>query len=121
MILQTIPNAIVPSLVLPVSLKRTREHPCSNHANQQLRKIKEHKVNYINITPLNRKHSNIQCNCHHCKQFDYANTTALSQLEQPSGLAVVELIRAIDSETWERHNHYMLSPRKPRPYNKYQR
>jgi hypothetical protein len=81
---------------------------------------KTYMVKETSDTPLHRQHTNIHCNCHQCKQFDYANTTALSQSEQSSHSAVVELIQAIDSETWERYNYYILSPRQPRPYNKYQ-
>jgi hypothetical protein len=69
-------------------------------------------VNYTNVTPLHRKHINTQCNCHQCKQFDYAGTAALSQLERPSRFVAIELLRAIDSETRERHDYFMLPPRK---------
>ena len=77
-------------------------------------------MNYTSTTPIHRKHSNVQCNCHLCKRFDYADTVVAPQQEQLPRFGVVELIRAIDSETWERHDYYMLSSRKPGPYNKYQ-
>ena len=82
--------------------------------------LKAYAVNDTNDTLLHRKHANVQCSCHHCKRFDHANTTTLDQPEQLPHPAVIELIQAIDSETWERYN-YILVPRKPRPYNKYQR
>lgn len=78
-------------------------------------------MNYTNNVPAHRKHANIQCNCRQCKQFDYADTTVLALLGQPSGSAAVELMRAIDSETWEHHYHYMPVSRRTRSYNKYQR
>jgi hypothetical protein len=76
-------------------------------------------MNCTNDTPLRRKHSDSQCNCHQCKQFDYADTTILTLLEQLPRSSAVKLLQAIDSETWERHYYFMLSPRKA--YNKYQR
>ena len=69
-------------------------------------------------TPSHRKHANSQCNCRQCKQFDYANTVNLSPVEQPSCLAVVEWVGAVDSETCERYDYYMVSPRKPIPIHK---
>jgi len=75
-------------------------------------------MNYANDTHLHRQHSNVQCNCRQCKQFDYADTAVLPPLGQPPRLVAVELVRTIDSETWERHSYYMPTSR---PYNKYQR
>lgn len=81
--------------------------------------LKQYVVNDTPDIALHRKHANIECNCHQCKQFDYAKTSTLAQTEQLPHPAVIEFIQAIDSETWERYN-YMFSPRKPRQYNKYQ-
>ncbi len=78
-------------------------------------------MNYTKNTTLDRKHPNIQCNCRQCKQFDYADTSVIQLLGKPPRFGAVELIRAIDSETWERHYYYMSASRTPRPYNKYQR
>ena len=78
-------------------------------------------MNLTNSTPLHRKHSNILCNCRHCKQFDYADTAILPPLEQPSRFVVVELIRAINTETGKRHDYCIVPSQKSRPYNKYQR
>jgi hypothetical protein len=122
---QTIPQAIpkeVPSpTVLAVCLKRTRRYlrskggttigrECIGHR-FKIRGNNYYMMNYTKDIPAHRKHSNTQCNCRQCKQFDYADTSVLS----------VELIRAIDSETWERHYYCMPASRKPRLYNKYQR
>lgn len=75
---------------------------------------KERKVKYANpTTASHRKHANPDCNCRHCKQFDYANTTALVAREQSSPYADIELVEAIDSETWERYSYYMPAAQEP--------
>ena len=78
-------------------------------------------MNYKNNIPVHRTHANIQCNCRQCKQFDYADTSVLPPLGQLSRIGGFELLRTIDSETWERHCYHIPVSSKPRPLNKYQR
>src|SRR5436305_7937488 len=91
----------------------------ANHASSIMKKKRRSaRVKDTSNTPSHRKHANSQCNCRQCKQFDYANTVILSPVEQPSCLAVVEWVGAVDSETCERYDYYMVSPRKPIPIHK---
>jgi len=76
---------------------------------------KEHMVKCMSDIPSRRKHPDIQCNCHQCKQFDYANTAIFTSSEQPPPFAVAEQVRAIDSETWERYNYYVSPSCKSAP------
>ena len=82
--------------------------------------LKTYTENDTSEVVSDRKHTNVNCNCRHCKQFDYAKTATLPQSSQAPRLPVIEFIQAIDSETWDRYN-YILAPKKPQPYNKYQR
>src|SRR5204863_1978131 len=116
---QMLSNDILFCIVLLVCLKRTHmDIVCQSCTINNEEETKEHRVKYMSNTPSHRKHANSQCNCRQCKQFDYANTVNLSPVEQPSCLAVVELVGAVDSETCERYDYYMVSPRKPIPIHK---
>ena len=115
----------------------TSNHQCIGHrfksgTNQIYMLLQQHRykktrgnnsdmMNCTNDTPLHRKHSNIQCNCRQCKRFDYADTTLLPSLARRPRFGGFELIRAIDSETWESHHYYIRTSRRSEPYNKYQR
>jgi hypothetical protein len=75
----------------------------------------------LSNTPSYRPHDNILCACPQCKHYDYADTLELSFYETPTtklpaplvspvlyDLEEVEIIRAYDTETGERHDYALV-------------
>jgi hypothetical protein len=75
----------------------------------------------LSNTPSHRPHDNILCACPQCKRYDYADTLELPFYETPTTqlsaspvspvlykLEEVEIIRAYDTETGERHEYALV-------------